>query len=133
MIAHKALGILSTASWAGVATLLIEAGTIRGTIRVQYTFRTTSLVGITKVLGQALTGAHTILFATLGIGATRIRVARLYNLWRFTLYGRAKHEGISIVARLAIAHGTVAEHTTLRVAAAETWTRILATIVEANQ
>lgn len=73
------------------------------------------------------------MFPALGKGATRIRIAGLHNLWRFSLYGRAEHEGIAAVARLAIAHGTVAEHTTLGSTTTETRTRILAAIVQANQ
>lgn len=71
MIHNVALGVLATAAGTRITALLLLAGTIRGTVRVENTFRAASLVGITKVLGQTLTGASSIALNALSIGTTR--------------------------------------------------------------
>lgn len=75
------LGGNATHSWAGIATLVVEAGSILRAVTVQNTFRTTLGVRITAVLGQAGAGADAVAFLAHGIGTTRTRVAGLCDFW----------------------------------------------------
>lgn len=95
VIDNLALGILATCTWTGITALLIEAGAIRWTIRVHYALRTAALVGIAKVLGQALTRASTAAFLALGIDAAGTWVAGLQYLDRRLTNWTALREWIS--------------------------------------
>lgn len=87
MINDATLCIQSTLTWARIATFLLHTSTMRGTIAIQDTLGTTSLVGIAKVVGQARAGAYiamrtTNCIRTTRIGLTRIRWGlRVYKLW----------------------------------------------------
>lgn len=81
------LGGNATHSWAGIATLVVEAGAILRAVTVQYTFRTTLGVWIAAVLGQAGAGADAVAFLAHGIGTTRTRVAGLCDFWWHNNYG----------------------------------------------
>jgi len=133
VITHKAFGILATTSGAGIAAFLIDTGQLRRTIGVEHTLRTTSLVGISEILRQTLTGTDSILLTTLGKGAAGIRIARLHYLNRLPLdMWFTTNVWIAAVSRLAVAHGTVTNHSTHGISATKTWARVPASVICAN-
>lgn len=67
MIDGIAEGILGTGAWTRIDALVTHTGAIPGTLRVQYTFRATTGVGIPLILGQA----RTLAITALCIGTTR--------------------------------------------------------------
>lgn len=67
------LGILSTSTRTWILAFVSNAGTIRWTVWVHYTFGTTSFVWVSKVLRETLASANIVLFATNGIRSTRTR------------------------------------------------------------
>lgn len=79
MVHNTAFSILSAAAGTGITALLLLTREIRWAIRVKYTLRATSLVGIAKEIGQALTGSGTIALYTLGIGAAWRWLTGIYN------------------------------------------------------
>lgn len=133
MIDNLALGILATCAWTGITALLIEAGAIRGTIRIDHTLGSTTLVGITKVFGQALTGAGTAAFLALGINSTGTRVAGLQDLNGCLPNWAALGKWISGETRFTQAHRGVAEDATVGIKSTETWTGIHTLLVDTSQ
>jgi len=108
VVHHIALGILSAASGAGITALLLLTSSVRGTVRVQNTLRATSLVGVSKVIRETLTGSSSIPLDAFGIGATRRWLAGIDDL--YILYnGLALGEGISGQANVANTHCCVGD------------------------
>lgn len=61
MIDGIAEGIRGTGAWTRIDALVAHTGAIPGTLRVQYTFRATTRVGISLILWQARALAITAL------------------------------------------------------------------------
>lgn len=84
MINNMTFGIHSTNTWTGIATFVVDAGTILGTICVEYTFRTTFSIWISVVFRQTGARANAIAFLANSIGATRTWTAGLTSfLWYY--------------------------------------------------
>lgn len=77
MVDHVTLGGNAAYSGTGIATLVVQTGTILRAVAVEHTLRTTLGVRVTAILGQAGAGADAVAFLADGIGATRTRVAGL--------------------------------------------------------
>lgn len=86
VVDHMTLGCHATDSGTGIATLVVQTGTILRAVRVEHTFRTALGVGIPIVLGQAGAGADAVAFLADGIGATWTRVAGLCDFRRYNNY-----------------------------------------------
>lgn len=132
MVDDVALGVLATASGAGIAALLLLARAIRGAVRVEDTLRATALVGIAEVIPQALAGSGSVPLDALGIGATRRGLARIDDL-HVGHYGLALGEGIPGQAGVAHAHGLVGDHAAQGTDAAQAGTGIATLLIDAGQ
>lgn len=75
MVEHIAHGVQATGAGAGILTLLLLAGAIRGTVRVKYALGPTTLIGIAEVTLKTLTGASILTRSTTCIHATRTWIA----------------------------------------------------------
>lgn len=159
VVDDAALGIQATGAGAWIATLLIDAGELTGTLRVDGTFR--AAVGrLTYEGGQAGAGRHAIDIATLRVGATWCGHAGItqwftlhLNGWCYgegeirvklqlidygsrhpmlTWYGVALSKGIASEATNATTAGTVVANTTHGIATACVGaTRIDALLIDA--
>lgn len=133
MIDNLAFGILATGAGTGITALLIEASAIGWTIRIHDTLGTATLVGITKVFGQALTGAGAAAFFTLGIDSAGTWVAGLQNLSRCLSNWIALCEWISGEARLTKTHRGVAKDATVGIKSTKTRARVHTLLVDTSQ
>lgn len=86
MVRDTAVRISSTSAGAGVTTLLLLARLVRGAVRVADAFRTTRLIRVAEMVGQALAGADAVPFAAYSIGATGIRFAGGHLLVNYAFY-----------------------------------------------
>lgn len=111
MVHHIALGILSTASGAGIAALLLLAGSVRRAIRVQHALRTTAFIGVSEVVRKTLTRSSAIPLDALRVGAAGRGLARIDDLY-IGHNGLALGEGISGETHIANAHGRVGDDAT---------------------
>lgn len=87
MIGDTAIGIAAAGTGTGIAALLLLTRLVRGTVRVAYAFGSARLIGISEIVGQALTGADAIALAANGIRSTGIRLTGCYLLIHYTLCG----------------------------------------------
>lgn len=132
MVYHLAIGILATGAGARILALLLLAGAIRRTIRVEHTLWSATLVGIAKVFGQALTRASAIPFTAFSIGSTGTWVAGCAHLNVAHNLRTTLHEGISGEALLAYALHGVADHTAFGIQATSARTGIHTLLVHAG-
>lgn len=93
VVDHMTLGGYATDSGTGIATLVVQTGTILRAVRVEHTFRTALGVRISVILGQAGAGADAVAFLADGIGATWTRVAGLCDFRWYNNYREGKAHG----------------------------------------
>jgi len=134
VIYHCALRISSTGSCAGIATVLLDTGQRRGTLRAVDTFRTTSGAVRIAIVGlNAGTASGIIVRCANSVLGTRIRVA-----WIDLVIGSccnllgATDEGISLVVIIAATVGGVRNNRTTGIVPADVGTRILAFLLDAG-
>lgn len=133
MVDHLALCILSTNSRTWILAFGVDACPIRWTISVHNTFRSASLVGITRIIQYALAWTCAILFSANGV-----RSAWIWHTWcgrqgEWCLLYVALWERISHKSSHAEAHGRVTEYLALGVGSAHTGAWIFALLVQASQ
>jgi len=63
VVRHTAVRIGATGTWTGIATLLLLARPVGRAVRVTDALRTTRLIRVTKMIGQALAGPNAVSFA----------------------------------------------------------------------
>lgn len=63
--------VLAAGSWARILALILDAGTVGGTVRAEHTLGATSFVGIAKVVSDAHAGASAVALFAFGIGSAR--------------------------------------------------------------
>lgn len=106
-------------------------GLVRGAIAVGDTLRTTSLVGISMIFGQTLTGAGVAFLSANGIGTAGIGVAGLCGRF-LLLHQLTTTEGIAGVTRCTVALRSMAEHVTDGIGATHSGTGIPALLPNAG-
>lgn len=79
---HMALGIRTASARTRIPTLLVDAGPIRRTVRIQDALRTAHFVRIAGILRNTLAGSGTVLFAAHGVRTARTRLTRTAVHWR---------------------------------------------------
>lgn len=128
MIDHLTLGVIAacTATWIGA--LLINAGTILGTLRADHTLRFAAGRG-TQVTFQAGAYGMTVLVVTLTVRSTRRGLAWILGTLRNNLDKMTRTMRIARVAIEAHAVGRVVQHTALGIDATGAGTRILALVI----
>lgn len=95
VIGNTAIGIVATGTRTGIAALLLLARLVGGTVRVAYAFGSARLIGVSEVVGQALTRPDAVALSANGIRSTRIRFTGCYLLVHYALCGvvRVQVEG----------------------------------------
>jgi hypothetical protein len=80
MIGHIAGGMSPTHSWARITTLVVDAGLVARTLRVDSTLWLAFHIGIANIVPDAGTGGSIASVCALSIDAAWAGVARLYLL-----------------------------------------------------
>lgn len=130
VVNHLALGIEATGSRTRITALLLYAGPVAGTVRVDSALGSADLRRIAVVTRQALADAPVVVGQADGVDAARTGTARQDpNRRRTWLYPRANAVGIALVAVGTVADGTVGHHTAEGGLAAAAGTGIEALVV----
>lgn len=87
VIGNTAIGIGATGTGTGIAALLLLARLVGGAVRVAYAFGSARLIGVSEVVGQALTRADAVAFSANGIRSTGVRLTGCYLLVHYALCG----------------------------------------------
>lgn len=130
MIHHGTISINSTSISTRIFALVLGAGLVTRTIRVQYTFRPADGVRIADQIGRAGAFALSVIAdVRYRVGAARTGPARIYwfrrrnvrYIW-FIWSLDTRREGVTVVAIGAGADGIVVDHVTLGVDTTHTGT-----------
>lgn len=132
MIEHIADGIQATGTGTRILALLLLAGTIRRTIRVEYALGTTALIGIAKVTFLALARASILARSTTCIRSTRTWIAGIQLIQLLYALFNALHERIAFHTFGTGTAGSVREHTTQSRLSTQSRTRIAALLIDAS-
>lgn len=132
VVENIAQGILTTSSRAGILTLLLLAGLVGGTVRVKDAFRAASLIGISKVLWQALARAGILARSTTGIDSTGAGIAGIKLIQLLNPLFGAESEWITLHTLGTDAAGSVGDDAADRRLSTKSWTRIAALLLYAG-
>ncbi len=132
---HLAPGVQAAGTRTRITALLSDAGQAIGAVRVGGAFGSARNVRVADETGKTVTADGAILCATLGIGAARIRFARIVTAVNRRLddhrNGRARRERIAGVAVATDAHRVVVGDATFGVDAAGVGARVGAAVADA--
>lgn len=119
VIGDTAIGIVAAGARAGIAALLLLTRPVRGTVRIAYAFGSARLIGISEIVGQALTRSNAIALAANGIRSAGIRFTGRYLLVHYALCGviregfegRERYGELFIIVFVSVEGFSRSEHT----------------------
>ena len=134
MVGHLTPGIVATGAWAGVHTLLIDAGCQLTTVRAHHTLWS-AVWRIALISRHTGTDTHTIDLSVLAVGAAGVWVAgiQVHRSRRWRGNQGAGRGGVSFISRVAGADGIVIANCTRSMDSTGAWAGIPTLLLNTGQ